>query len=694
MPKEDHIRVTTFSLEDLKREIALLHGTSMDAAEGTGRFGRLHARIDKQRDHFFKRKKANPELNPPYDKMTVFQSDKPRQIHRELKPRLIQRHYQFHCKPPRQTVALQDAADRVEAFFTYGYQNAEIRMGHQLQDPISDGQIIDGLVPVFWCMAEDLWPSVPAHMWQEDIPDDAMPDRQSIYMTDGGMMRYSKFAHNGHDYEEYDGEDSLGRYRETDNSLQGRYAETKAQAGFPWFIECLDPLGFSCEEDRSLANGMAKVLVVRRVAVPQYKSQVERAGLKLSYNERDGLVPIYGPTDAPPQWLTTTTQGWPETCYVATFWTRNEYYELISTSGSDWQLVKSDKHPYGMPPFVIIKAIEVMSPLPEERWWPALQGVYDTKPAYDRIRALVDVIIELTALPYKYIELAEGSPMIDQGTGGILVLSRNAELSMAWPPGAKLVTVEFKLAPEMLGVLQRALQDMEDSAPGTGLADISGTTKPWTARQGIQQADIQPAALIKHAAEGLQIMARNQAEVMSRGAFGEGEALYIFGQQKKGKLVEKTLIGIEPDEIKSIQIDVTIDATGQAERNTNEQIGVELKAAGVITQRELDEDYRGVEDASEHEIELDAEAIWNELKPMRTKQLLAAYFGRRYTLGAGGQIIGPDGQPFEPTGPPPREVTQRAVGAQALEGMMPKPEMPPLVPLQAPGTGPIRGVVG
>ena len=693
MARENHVRVTTFSLDDLKREIALLHGVSMGTADASGRFGKLHARIDWQHDHFYKRKIANPTLNPPYDKMAVYQSDKPRQVHRALKARLTQQHYQFHAQPPRMTAALQDAADRVEKLFTFGFQNLEIRTGMSLQDPISDGLIIDGFRLVHWRMAEDVFPPVPDYEWMEEMPEEAAPDRQSVYMTDDGMMRHSRFRHEGTDYEEYDGEDGKGRYRESDASWQRRYGESKAKAGFPWFVEMIGPMDWSIEEDRSLANGLAKVLVVRRVSVPVYKGNVERGDLRLSLNEQNRLIPIYGSADAPPQWLATATQGWPDTCYVASFWTRNEYYELVSKSGSDWELVKSDTHPYGMPPFVLIKAIETTSPLPEERWWPALQGVYDTKPAYDRIRALIDAISEMIALPYKYIEQADGSPLIDPGSGKILTLSRNAELSEIWPAGAKLVEVKYELAGEMLLLLQRSLQDMEDATPGTGQADISGTTKPWTARQSIQQADVEPAALIANTAKGIQIMARNMAEVMSSGAFGQGETLYIFGQVKNGKKVEQTLIGVEPDEIKSIQIDVTIDAVSQAERSARTQEYMELFQAGHITRREFDEEGRGIEDASEHEKELEAEVLWRQAQPTVRQQLLRAYFGNRYVLGQG-EIIGPDGQPFEPTGPPPREVTQRAAGAQALEGIVAEPRMPRLPPLSVTGTEPLGGLPG
>ena len=694
MAKADHVRVTTFSIDDLKREIALLHGTNMGSPDGGGRFGKLHARIDNQHDHFYKRAKVDPKLNPPYDKLAVHQSDKPRQVHRALKARLIEQHYQFHAKPPKQTVVFQDTADRVEKFFTFGFQNLEIRMDMWLQDPISDGQIIDGFRLVHWRMAEDVFPPVPDYEWLDEIPDDAVPDRQSVYLTDAGRIRHERFRHDDLDYEEYRGDEGKGRYRESDASVQRRYGESKAKAGFPWFVEMIGPMDWSIEEDRSLANGMAKVLVIRRVAIPAYKGQLERGDLKLSLNEHNKLIPVYGPTDAPPQWQVTTTQAEQDYCYVASFWTRNEYYELVSISGSDWELVKSDKHPYGMPPFVLIKAIETTSPLPEERWWPALQGIYDTKPAYDRIRALIDAISEMIALPYFYIELAEGTPLIDPQTGKILTLSRNSLQSMIWPPGAKLVRVEYTLAPEMLMVLQRSLQDMDDAEPGTGQADISGTTKPWTARQSIQQADKEPAALIGNVAKGMQIVARNMAEVMSSGAFGKGETLYIFGQVENGKRIEQTLIGIEPEEIKSLQIDVTIDAVSQAERSARTQEGMELKAAGYITQRELDEEYRGIGDASEHEKELDAEAMWQKIKPMEEQRLLKVFFGSQYALGAGGEIIGPDGQPFEPTGPPPPEVTQRRIGADALRGIVSQPRMSSLPTLDVVGSVPARGLPG
>ena len=663
MAKEHRLAKPALTDDDVRQHIKQLYGVPW-ANDKQGRFGAFRDKVQWQDDHFYKRAAADPKLPPPYNSGSYFQSDFLRQKHWELVTRLVENHFIVRVKPPR--ASLQKQADALEQVLNYGIQLLELRESLSIQLEIADCQSRKGLAILHWLKADHLWPEVPTYEWLDERPGDEDEAAR---------------------YEEYTGENAKGKYRETGESVKQRHIQGKARAGFPWFIEVLGPDSWAGREDRSCANGWGEVITVRRIPIPDYAHQLSQSGITLSLNEADKLIPIYGEKDAPPQ-ANQSGEAWRDTCYIATVWTRTECYEAVAKAGQDWEVVKSFKHYYGMPPFATCPAIETKSAEPHERYLPALQGLYDTKPAIDKILALLFAIAEMIALPYYYVETAEGTPALGPD-GKVMLMTRNALASYIWPPGHKLVKVEYTLNDAFLTAIQILRELYEQAAPDTGQTPVGEGTRPWTIRLGQSMANVAPKRLIRNAASTIQTMARNMAFVMSIASQEEGgfgEPVYVYAQEKNGKKVKETLVGIAPEDIVGLIIDVDIDATSAAERITLEQHFMELRAAGYITAIELDEDGRGIENASEHQIELQVEQIWEKYQKDKTIQsMLAAHFGELYIVDANLNFIGNGGQPV-----PPEQV---AAGARPAIGG-PGPAMPALPAANVPTTMPISGLSG
>lgn len=667
------IQATTLDEQTLAHWIADLARPRSENTNG-GRFGKLHDLVRMREQHFHAAVEADPKLQYPHDQVAGFQSDLPRRTWVDLKSRIIENPFRFRVTPPRNTPKLKKKADDFEKVLNIGFDALQKRQRIRLQDDMSDGQIVDCYGVLHIQKATDIWPSFPEGLSYDDDPDDSINFRE---------------------------ED--GKWVETEASKQDRDKRAKAKAGFPWYIEVIHPTMFSFVEDRSVANGMAIGLVLRTVPLLEYDKKIRESDkLTVSLNQQNSELKVFQererPSDDDPS--VEAEGSWDAKVFVAEFWTRNEYYELVAPGGSGvgpsgWKLVKSFKHPYEMPPFALALADHFNTPDPAYRYRPALDGIFRIKPFFDRDITLGRAIAEQTALPLYYIKLADGAFMTDEA-GKQLVLTKNALAAQVLPPGAEIVSIAPQMGDAFIKFLEVTGQEMNDAAPETGTVDVGASTAPWTIRLAQDQANAYPRQLTIAQARALETMGEIVLRVAQKPASegGIGQPMWMYDEDGE-------LIGLDPTELNGFEIAVDIRAISSAQQIAEVEHGRTLLADENVPLTTLDflSQYMGDEHPTETYEAWIAERTYKEkFQPAVIDQKLSEYFGSKFYISPGGIPVGMGGEPLDPmqalqrkgiSGPPQAPV-QMAGMAQGIAPSV----TPDLMPLNAPGTLPLQGLPG
>lgn len=614
------------------------------------RFQPLFDVISTRRAHAHNLDAANPELPPRYANKSTYQTDIVRRTHVELKGRLTQNPYLIDVAPARDVQDQRDAANRLQDVMLAGLSNIEDREGINILSSLADGLSLYCYGVLHWSKADDIWPAVPR---SEGEADDIYRDRRN---------------------------------------------QTHAVAGFPWYVEVVQPDDFMFVRDRSLANGLGLCVVRKTIGLLDYFAQKDITAAAASQVSK---VPLYAEEEAPrddgPSMGT-----WKKTITLYQVWTRDEFYEL-KKDGQVLSIEKAGPHPYGMAPFAIAAANEINESDIVLRYEPAMQGLYRVKPFYDRIMAYYHVIAEMIALPYYYLRNTGSGESLVSEDGNIVTLSRDAALSQKIPDGYTLEQLPFELNPAFVQAVKFMADDLQAAAPQTGQAEVSTSTQPWALRLQQEQANVEPQRYLQNIARAIRTMARNMAKVMSmpvnEGGFGEDVA--TFSVLNKGQRKKQVTVSIKPEEILSLDIDVSINAMSTAEQITLEEHGRQMLDDPNVqmTLEEFVRDYQRIPDSTDVVAAREAYAVWNQfVKPQTIQQLLAALGLNTYVFGPEGQIIGPNGQPAspaqvlqsngqQPTPPPPTNVPQPPNEvAQTGE--------PPLPPLTTPNTIALAGRPG
>jgi len=645
-----------------------------------GRWSELHRLIQVREQHYYNRPEADPVLPEPYaDSPLRMQSDILRRTHVELKARLTENPVIVKVTPNREVQAEQDAAQRLETVLQRGYEQVVERSGIDPQGDLSDGQSIACFGVLHWQKAAHVWPEYSDAEELDELP----PDRSEA-------KRYRPRE---------DDEDGKA-YRETAASEARRNLEARARAGYPWHIEVLHPSMVAPVLDRSFANGLAAMLVMRSMPLLEYAERVRRDGIVVEYEARSAALRklrIYDERDRPEGWHPSADdEAWGVEVRIAQYWTRDEFYEAISDGGG-WVIVKSFAHPYEMPPFALATAQHTNHPDPVLAYEPALTGLYRTKPFFDFFLTMEKIIAANIALPMYWIKLSDDSMALDADNHP-LVLTRNALSAQVLPPGASFEKIEFEMNPAFVAALERAAIEMEKSAPATGQVEITATTQPWTARLGQSQANVEPAQLVKQQARAFRVMFRNMALVMGKSADdgGFGAAIGVYDGDD--------LIAIEPDEIRAMAIDVKISPTSAAERITATEHGVSIWERRVISRRKLYEDYMQEEDPQALADEVEAEDVYQQyMRPQVIQQELARRMREFIVLNADGGFSGPGGMQMSPEqvlsangasvqqqqGPPQMPMPDAVAGS--VGGQVAMPGLPGIAPA---GAAPMAGMQG
>ena len=623
----------------------------------------------------------DPKLPPPFELGPKYQSDAPRRVHGELLARLCENGFQAKARLARDSAVARQQIDAAEEVFNAGIQLMQDQLGIDIQASLASNLIAKAYGVLHWNRRPWIYPDVPDYDYLDDLPDDEEEKKRfepnPEYTKDSDDPKHSK------------------RFREKSDSLRARRNRDKAGAGFPYYFEVIDPENFMFVEDRSLENGFGAVLLRREVGLLDYEMQLQGEKLYLSLNDAAEDIPIYGERDAPADYMP-SGQDYGAKVTLYQLWTRDEFYEVVagvSENGSSgtggWRVMKAMKHSWGMPPFSIAPAAVIDSPDPVLKYEPALEGVYRVLPHYNLQMALYMALSWQVALPEYVIERdAAGIPPLGED-GADTTLSRNSAEAEMLPPGAKLTKLDFQLNEAVIRGLELMAQNLDQAKPPTGRADVSASTQPWAIRLQQAQENVEPARYLKNIDRCINIavrsIARDIAKPAEEGGFGEG--VYVYKRIKGGGVDYDTLVGIEPEDIRTLDFYVETSSTSQAEAITKQEHGRTLLEAKLITKREFFEDYLLKPKPVEHQIALDVEEIMDTyVKPGIVVQEVNAALGMEMTLGPDGKIYGVGGQQFTPeqfletngVQPPvqiprvgPQQVRQPGMGSMNVPGTIP-----------------------
>ena len=223
-----------------------------------------------------------------------------------------------------------------------------------------------------------------------------------------------------------------------------------------------------------------------------------------------------------------------------------------------------------MPPFAIAAADLNDHPDPLRRWEPALEGVYRLKPLFDRERSLGGFLAEQAALPLFWVQLASGAWELDT-SGARLELTADAAAARTLPEAHRSTKPTSNSTPPSSNFLRMSAQELQAAAPDTGAlapGEAGPNTQPHTLNILLGARNAQMLQLKQRQAAALRAMLRNMALVMSKpleeGGFGE--PVWVFAKSRGGRLLKRTIVGVDPAEIPSLDIEVRIDPWSQSQR--------------------------------------------------------------------------------------------------------------------------------
>lgn len=699
-------------LRDMIREMAKRFGADeSESATATGTL--LHDRIRNRRLHLQNDPAVDPALPAEWKDAQRYQTTDVLVTFNNLMARGVENHYVGHVRPLKDTPGERKRANELEAVMNSGDLFVEERSGIDIQAELFASQVADCYGVLHWCKAEHLMPPVPEPEYAEDIPegeeDGYMASDDAEAAAEAVSEAEEILGHIGKDERE---ERRRGRYREKSGHVIDRWMKGRAKAGYPWWMEVVDPLNFVFVEDRSLSNGMSRAMVIRDMPISDYvdklRAEKDDDSIRTLAEASNGTMGEYGQRDGP-DCDEPSAEYWGKRVRVYQLWTRTEFYEVIAGTfeGSTrpqgdvpFHCVKAFKHPYKMPPFSLALADVMPSADPANRYMPMLEPLYRLKPVVDRGLTMMGVLAEQSALPYQYWENpSTGETWTGEDGESIGPKANSSGIDVA-PAGYVLQTVEQPINPALVEYIRLLLEQFEAAKPPSGFSQVGASTQPWTIRLDQQQQSVLVKRALRNCAKAIAIMRRNQAMVMGLPSDEEGAfsgPICVYGRERDtdgGVSVDYSKMAtVWPGEVESLDVYVTIDAVSSAERITIVEHGANLLERGLITEADFYENYMGKGDPDEYITQRDAAAVYKTMiLPRVSQQMVNAKYGEPM-LGADGAIVGPGGESVAPLdvlmskGIPP-DVAQALAGAAAGGGGQ------PTVPGMGTTAGPLPGLSG
>ena len=203
-------------------------------------------------------------------------------------------------------------------------------------------------------------------------------------------------------------------------------------------------------------------------------------------------------------------------------------------------------------------------------------------------------------------------------------------------------------------------------------------------------------------------MARDMLHVHSLSSEDGGfaEDAVIYAKSTDGKLEKDTIVSIPRESVRTLQAEVDIMSTSQAERITLVEHGRALLADPLVPLSTIAflEDYMGESDPDKVYADWKARTAYEQIvEPPLIQQELARWMGSRIVLGENGEFVGPGGAPVSPeqvlqqNGQTPLPLQDQGVSQgppAAQQGNAIQTRMPGLPGMNVEGTMPMQGLVG
>lgn len=635
-----------------------------------GQSGGLHSKVKYRRAHYHGLPEADPPVPSGWEHCKM-QSSIARDVGTEMRSRLIENEWMPQAVALAGTASKKKDAEEAEGFLVWMFSELRNRTGIDLQSALADGQIIDGAGVLHWYMTD--MPEMPDYDEVDELPEDE--EERKRYTED--------------DYDAVEGRTKSKAYRETEDSVMGRWRGMCVKAGTPWMVETPGLEMVAWERDRSAISEFRYMLYSKVIGAADY--QTERNKRLDKQKKRELLeteeAPITLDQDTKDERLPSAAE-WGETVTLKQLWTRNYCYEIvIGLEGGD--TFDCYPHPYGMVNFAIAPGAMVRSADPALAYEPMLESIFRIKPQYDRQLSLYLALGEGGAIRRFYLENTQtGAAMLTESGDNVLLLSPDAAAAMEIPTGYTLKSFGGEgVTGDFIKGLEYIKELLNDGRPGTGRAQFGASTQPWSARIEQAQENIEPKMCLNYQTACLQVMVQNMIDVMAAGHCGDVH----YRNKDNGQMG-----GVDPKQWDGLIAEVNIPAASTAERITLIEHGMTLLTGGLITPEEFYEDYMGKPNPISYHAGLLA---WNEFAkkglPGLLQKEMAEFMGSKFLIGPDGVMMDMAGQQV-----PPEQVLQqngvtpiRPPQPQGFSGTM--GTTPGALPgMQAPGTVALPGMVG
>ena len=643
-----------------------------------GQASGLHQKVKYRRAHFHGLPEADPPMSQGWEHCKM-QSSIARDVGTELRSRLIENEWMPQARALSGTASKKKDAEEAEGFLVWMFSELKNRTGIDLQSALADGQIIDGAGVVHWYMTD--MPEMPDYEEVDELPEDE--EERKRYTED--------------DYDPVEGRTKAKAYRETEDSVMGRWRGMCVKAGTPWMVETPGLEMVAWERDRSAISEFRYMLYSKVIGAADYQAErnkrldkqkkrelleTEEAPITLDQGTKDERLP--------------SASEWGETVTLKQLWTRNYCYEIvIGLDGGD--TFECYPHPYGMVNFALAPGAMVRSADPALAYEPMLESIFRIKPQYDRQLSLYLALGEGGAIRRFYLENTQtGAAKLTESGDNVLLLSPDAAAAMEIPDGYTLKSFGGEgVTGDFIKGLEYIKQLLDDGRPGTGRAQFGASTQPWSARIEQAQENIEPKMCLNYQTACLQVMVQNMIDVMAAGHCGDVH----YRNRDNGQMG-----GVAPKQWDGLIAEVNIPAASTAERITLIEHGMTLLSGGLITPEEFYEDYMGKSNPIQYHAELLA---WNEFSkkglPGLLQKEMAEFMGSKFVIGPDGVMMDMAGQQVQPQQilqqngvtpiRPPQQGMMPQRGGAGFGGTM--GTTPGALPgMQAPGTVALPGMVG
>ena len=598
----------------------------------------------------------------------------------EMSARMTEHHYIVNLTNP--DILDQSKSDEVSEMLNAWAPQMEKRSISTHQQGMSNAQLVD-CSAVLHLRRMGNSPEIPEPEYMDEPADaenfEDNPDRIKD-STERAVAKDPKFTK---------------KMRHTHAHQLERLKTLRARAGCPYQIDVVDRAKFYGSRDK--LDKMVFGAVIERQGFWKYDdglqaSSRENDTLKVFLEQADKMhkLRVYGPEERP-EWagkMGDRSGGMLKNITIARLETRDSWYELISAQDlppegavwniDDWELVKSGDHTWDRTPFFPCDALKFNGVE-----MPALEALFRNKPAYDRQLAIFRALSEQYAI--NEIVMLRGPGADDETTarGNRQGADEDADGIKVLPREWKPMQINIEVSSAAVRALEISTEALESSSPPTGFADISASTKPWTAQLSIAQESLLLKMMVANQAETLTEVYTTLLRDMSLGVEAGGLADEFWAYKKSGDGSVKQLLGAKATDIETLQVSVSINATTSSEQITLTQVGAELLGLKLITKLDFYQNFMKKENASDYISDLDAETLVNIAIPALLQLAAVKEWGGQFVIGsdllvAQSDITSGTAQPTDVMGElnnvglRPLEPTTGDLSAQTAPGTIPE----------------------